>query len=95
MNQEKLWLEFSTLPPHAQKVVLEFIAFMQKCYNQIQLGTLSDTLKSNFISETLPSNTRMGWDEQFKDMAQSGDDQLLDAEIVSLSEWDEVEWAWE
>ncbi|MDM8529036.1 hypothetical protein QUF58_12625 [Anaerolineales bacterium HSG24] len=37
MNQEKLWLEFSSLPPHAQKMVLEFIAFVQKCYNQIQL----------------------------------------------------------
>jgi len=94
MNQEKLWLEFSTLPPHAQKVVLEFITFMQKCYNQIQLSTLSDTLKSNFINESLPYAPRMGWDEQFKDMAQAGDDQLLDAEVVSLSEWDEAEWAW-
>jgi len=37
MNQEKLWLEFSSLPPSAQKLVLEFITFMQKCYNQIQL----------------------------------------------------------
>ena len=54
MNQEKLWLEFSSLPPHAQKMVLEFIAFIQKCYNQIQLGTLSGTFKSSFISESLP-----------------------------------------
>jgi hypothetical protein len=35
MNQEKLWLEFSSLPPHGQKLVLEFIAFVQKCSYQI------------------------------------------------------------
>ena len=37
MNQEKLWLQFSSLPPAAQKLVLEFIAFVQKYYNQAQL----------------------------------------------------------
>lgn len=37
---------------------------------------------------------RSGWDEQFKAMAEAGDDQLLDAEVYSLSEWDEVEWEW-
>jgi len=43
MNAEKLWLEFSTLPPQAQTLVLEFIAFMQKCYAQIQLGVTTPT----------------------------------------------------
>ncbi|MDM8520207.1 hypothetical protein QUF64_09175 [Anaerolineales bacterium HSG6] len=43
MNQEKLWLEFSSLPPHAQKMVLEFIAFVRKCYNQMQLETPPET----------------------------------------------------
>jgi hypothetical protein len=37
MNQEKLWLEYSTLPPSAQKLVIEFIAFVQKCYSQVRL----------------------------------------------------------
>ena len=37
---------------------------------------------------------RYGWDEQFKAMAEAGDDQLLDDEIPSLTEWDEVEWEW-
>lgn len=51
MNQEKLWLEFSTLPPHAQKLVVEFIAFMQKCYNQFQSGIFSETPKPNLTDE--------------------------------------------
>ncbi len=37
---------------------------------------------------------RFGWDQQFKAMAEAGDDQLLDEEVVSLTEWDEVEWEW-
>ena len=37
---------------------------------------------------------RFGWDEQFKAMAETGDDQLLDGEVLSLTEWDEVEWEW-
>ena len=36
---------------------------------------------------------RYGWDEQFKAMAEVGDDHLLDDD-VSLTEWDEVEWEW-
>jgi len=27
-------------------------------------------------------------------MAETGDDQLLDGEVLSLTEWDEVEWEW-
>ncbi|MCP4168991.1 MAG: AbrB/MazE/SpoVT family DNA-binding domain-containing protein [Chloroflexi bacterium] len=37
---------------------------------------------------------RQGWDEQFKAMAELGDDQLHDAEVLSLTEWDEVGWEW-
>lgn len=37
---------------------------------------------------------RFGWDEQFRAMAEAGDDQLLDDDVVSLTEWDEVEWEW-
>jgi len=37
---------------------------------------------------------RFGWDEQFQAMAAAGDDQLLDEDGVSLTEWDEVEWEW-
>ena len=37
---------------------------------------------------------RHGWDEQFAKMAESRDDQLLDAESVRLSTWDTEEWEW-
>lgn len=30
MNQEKIWREFATLPPEAQQLVADFIAFLQK-----------------------------------------------------------------
>ena len=37
---------------------------------------------------------RFGWEQQFQAMAEAEDDQLLDEEAVSLTEWDEVEWEW-
>ena len=37
---------------------------------------------------------RRGWEEQFRLMAERGDDQLLDGDIVSLSSWDDQEWEW-
>ncbi len=39
-------------------------------------------------------HVRGGWDEQFKLMAEHGDDRLLDAEVSSLSRWDAEEWGW-
>ena len=36
---------------------------------------------------------RYGWEEQFKMMAEQGDDQLLD-EPSQLSSWDEEDWDW-
>jgi antitoxin MazE len=39
--------------------------------------------------------SRHGWDEQFKQMAERGDDRLLDAEVASLTGWDVDEWEWE
>lgn len=38
---------------------------------------------------------RQGWEEQFRQMAASGDDTLLDADAPALSEWDNTEWEWE
>ena len=35
---------------------------------------------------------RQGWDEHFADMAEKGDDQLLDE--TSQTRWDEEEWTW-
>jgi len=37
---------------------------------------------------------RHGWDEQFKAMAERGDDRLLDEKAPSLTEWDAEQWEW-
>ena len=37
---------------------------------------------------------REGWDEHFAAMSEVGDDQLLDAETIETSTWDEAEWEW-
>ena len=38
---------------------------------------------------------RHGWAEAFRQMAEAGDDQLLDGEAPqSQSEWDNEEWEW-
>jgi antitoxin MazE len=36
---------------------------------------------------------RSGWEDQFKQMAEQGDDQLLDNELLA-TDWDETEWEW-
>lgn len=38
---------------------------------------------------------REGWDEQFRQMAERNDDELLDKNVRSGSSWDEEEWTWE
>jgi antitoxin MazE len=35
---------------------------------------------------------RMGWEEQFRRMAEQGDDRLLDPSLPTA--WDEAEWEW-
>jgi antitoxin MazE len=37
---------------------------------------------------------REGWDEQFRAMAEHGDDRLLGEEALCLSDFDEAEWEW-
>lgn len=37
---------------------------------------------------------REGWDRAFQVMAEQGDDQLLDADSMATSSWDEDEWTW-
>lgn len=37
---------------------------------------------------------RAGWEEQFKLMAERGDDQLLDKDAVNLTQWDAHQWQW-
>ena len=37
---------------------------------------------------------REGWAQEFKAMAEAGDDELVDEEAVTTSSWDEEEWEW-
>ena len=37
---------------------------------------------------------REGWDAGFASMAEAGDDELLDGEVIEASSWDEDEWEW-
>jgi antitoxin MazE len=37
---------------------------------------------------------RHGWAQAFESMAETGDDELLDAGAIQTSSWDEAEWEW-
>ena len=37
---------------------------------------------------------RSGWDDAFREMAERGDDALLDRDSLAPSRWDESEWEW-
>jgi antitoxin MazE len=37
---------------------------------------------------------RSGWEDAFTDMAQRGDDMLLDPDSGPSTRWDETEWRW-
>jgi antitoxin MazE len=37
---------------------------------------------------------RHGWEEQFRLMAERGDDQLLDESALNLTQWDVDGWEW-
>ncbi len=50
-------------------------------------------LQENSIVIRSSQSSRHGWEEQFKMMAESGDDRLLD-ETVQYSSWDEEDWEW-
>jgi hypothetical protein len=39
------------------------------------------------------ASARAGWTEQFRAMAEHGDDRLLDD--TTLTVWDEIEWQWD
>ncbi len=50
-------------------------------------------LHENSIVIRSYKSSRHGWEEQFKIMAEQGDDRLLN-EAVQLSSWDEDDWEW-
>jgi antitoxin MazE len=40
------------------------------------------------------AHSRAGWDEAFRQMAELGDDRLLDPDVPAGTEWDQAEWEW-
>jgi antitoxin MazE len=50
-------------------------------------------LSENRIVIRSSQSSRQGWEEQFKLMAERGEDWLLD-EAVQLTTWDEEDWEW-
>lgn len=40
------------------------------------------------------SHPRAAWDAAFREMAERGDDHLLDVEDLRATEWDKTEWQW-
>ena len=37
---------------------------------------------------------RAGWEDQFREMGERGDDRLLDGDELVPTRWDEAEWEW-
>lgn len=65
-------------------------AMIQQC----GLGhTVELTVKDNKIIIAPVSQSRQGWEEAFKEMAENGDDELLIDDNIDNS-WDETEWKW-
>ncbi|WP_445665602.1 AbrB/MazE/SpoVT family DNA-binding domain-containing protein [Fodinibius sp. AD559] len=58
-------------------------------------GEIEMILKDNKIILRSAEQTRKGWDNAFKKMAEENDDQLIDKEGVEApSQWDKTEWTW-
>jgi antitoxin MazE len=66
------------------KLLLDQLGFDE----EVELAVQEDQLVIRPIR-----HPRYGWDEQFRMMAEHGDDRLLD-EVVSLTQWDADEWEW-
>jgi antitoxin MazE len=67
------------------KPILEQLGFT----DEVELEVLPDQLVIRSVHQP-----RRQWDESFKAMAEAGDDQLLDDEPLTLTEWEEREWEW-
>ena len=57
--------------------------------DEVELETQNDCLIIRPVAAP-----RSGWDEAFHQMAEAGDDILLDQEELSQTDWDKTEWEW-
>ncbi|MEX2575014.1 MAG: AbrB/MazE/SpoVT family DNA-binding domain-containing protein [Balneolaceae bacterium] len=52
-------------------------------------------LRNNEIILRSAKETRKNWEQSFEEMAEQGDDQLLDQDDLERPrEWDQTEWTW-
>jgi antitoxin MazE len=61
---------------------------------QLDLGEVELTVEGDRLVIRPVRCSRYGWDEEFRLMAERGDDRMLDEVAVSLTQWDEDEWEW-
>jgi antitoxin MazE len=62
---------------------------------QIGLGEdVSLEIQGNQIVIRPARSPRQDWEEQFRAMANQGDDRLLDEELLSATNWDADDWQW-
>ena len=47
-----------------------------------------------YITIRSVNKVRARWEQAFEEMAQQGDDKLIDVEAGKAAEWDEYEWQW-
>lgn len=57
-------------------------------------GEVEFLVQNNVLLVKPVKSTRLNWDSAFKKMTENGDDQLLDSDSISTTEWDESEWEW-
>ena len=63
--------------------------------DQVELGEEVElTVEEGQLVIRPAQSPRHGWDERFAEMAQRGDDRLVDEETASLTSWDTDEWEW-
>ncbi len=67
------------------KLVLDQLGFGE----QVEIEVGADQL----VIRPIATKARQGWEEQFRLMAERGDDELLDGEQIGASSWDEA-WEW-
>jgi len=66
-------------------------AMLEQCgfEDEVDLSVEEDRLVIRSLARP-----RAGWEKAFKEMAEHGDDHLLDEESLGPTEWDETEWEW-
>lgn len=57
-------------------------------------GDISLEVRADALLIRPAKATRIGWEEQFGEMAASGEDRLVDGDLPAQSSWDEAEWTW-